>query len=289
MEMVEKMSRILVLGSSGQIGAPLVEYLRSKGHGVVCCDIKSSVAQDLRSNPLFLREYFEGIDFCYFMAFDVGGSRYLRSYEHSYEFLENNTKIMQNVFGFLRQYKIPFVFASSQMAAYPFSSYGNLKLLGEKYTTALGGVSARFWNVYGLETDPEKFHVITDIVSKVLRGERTIKLMSDGLEARQFLFVEDACAALEQMMLHRRELDREVQHVSSCVWLTIRGVAECIKVAFEQRGIKIDIEFENAKDEVHKGRLVSPEKTGIYRYWTSVFPLQRGIEWIIDKMTPSSI
>ena len=34
-------------------------------------------------------------DFVFFLAFDVGGSRYLKKYQHTYRFLHNNTKMMQ--------------------------------------------------------------------------------------------------------------------------------------------------------------------------------------------------
>ena len=92
--------KILVLGSSGQVGAYLVEYLREKGHEVIEFDKnKDPHWQDLTmNNNAYLMECMIKADFVFFLAFDVGGSRYLKKYQHTYRFLHNNTKMMANVF-----------------------------------------------------------------------------------------------------------------------------------------------------------------------------------------------
>ena len=68
----------------------------------------------------------------------------------------------------IKKYNKPVIFASSQMSELNHSSYGMLKLLGEKMTRDIGGVSARFWNVFGYEPDGEKSHVITDFIKMQL-------------------------------------------------------------------------------------------------------------------------
>ena len=47
-----------------------------------------------------------------------------------------------------------------------YSPYGVMKRVGEMYTKSLGGLIVHFWNVYGIEKDMEKAHVITDFISK---------------------------------------------------------------------------------------------------------------------------
>ena len=72
------MSKILVLGSSGQVGDHLCGYLRRKGNDVLEFDLVESINQDLRTtNNELLHEYMRECDFVYFLAFDVGGSRNL--------------------------------------------------------------------------------------------------------------------------------------------------------------------------------------------------------------------
>ena len=50
-----------------------------------------------------------------------------------------------------------------------FSPYGTLKRLGESLTNSLNGIYVKFWNVYGVEKELNKSHVITDFVLMALR------------------------------------------------------------------------------------------------------------------------
>ena len=94
-------------------------------------------------------------DFVFFLAFDVGGSRYLKKYQRTYDFLINNLLIMSNVFRLLKKYNKKFIFASSQMSNMDFSPYGTLKRLGEDVTKSLNCLYVKFWNVYGIEKEIE--------------------------------------------------------------------------------------------------------------------------------------
>ena len=67
-----------------------------------------------------------------------------------------------------------------------YSPYGLLKRLGEVYTEILKGLTVKFWNVYGVENDREKSHVITDLIRKGFE-EGQFEMMTDGTEERQFL------------------------------------------------------------------------------------------------------
>ena len=68
--------RITVLGSSGQIGAYLSEYLSRKGHIVREFDIVNGIQQDMTHIPnTYLRNAIMERDFVFFLAFDVCGSR----------------------------------------------------------------------------------------------------------------------------------------------------------------------------------------------------------------------
>ena len=71
------MNKYLVLGSSGQIGSPLVEFLRARDHEVYTLDIAEDRTEDLRlaHNELLLK-YAAQADFVFFLAFDVGGAKY---------------------------------------------------------------------------------------------------------------------------------------------------------------------------------------------------------------------
>jgi len=158
--------KILILGSEGQIGNHLKEYLIKKNFIVSKFDIVRSEKEDLRLNynkQLVLKV--KKADFIFFLAFDVGGTKYLNKYQNTYEFISNNIKIMENTFGIIKMFKKQFVFASSQMSNMNHSSYGLLKNLGEKYTHTLGGIVVKLWNVYGIEKDLKKSKKTLDIAS----------------------------------------------------------------------------------------------------------------------------
>ena len=119
------MNRITILGSSGQIGAYLTQYFTKKGYLVREFDIANSQHEDMTyiPNP-FLRNLIMDSDFIFFLAFDVGGSHYLKKYQHTFKFIDNNTRMMANAFGYLSEYKKPFLFASPQMSNMSYSPYG---------------------------------------------------------------------------------------------------------------------------------------------------------------------
>ena len=162
--------KILILGSEGQVGLHLKSYLKTKNYYVMDFDIVNKKNQDLRKfNNRLLISKIKKSDFIYFLAFDVGGSRYLKKYQNTFEFLSNNIRLMENTFTLIKKYRKPFLFASSQMSNMTYSNYGILKNIGEKYSQILDGLVVKFWNVYGIENDLSKSHVITDFILKGLK------------------------------------------------------------------------------------------------------------------------
>lgn len=223
-----KHMKFLILGSSGQIGLALHEYLEMRGHSVIPFDIVRTPDEDLRVASTLLDGAISEADYVFFLAFDVGGSLYLARYQDTFEFVHNNCRLMANTFDSLARFKKPFLFASSQMSTMGFSSYGILKAIGERYTTTLGGIVVKFWNVYGIERDPEKTHVITDFIN-MARQNRKILMRTDGLEQRQFLYSVDCAEALEVLALQHNELPKERSyHITNFEWNQVIDVAAIV-------------------------------------------------------------
>ena len=276
--------KYLVLGSEGQVGAALKDSLRKKGHEVLEFDIVVSPQQDLRTynNPL-LESLVSEADFVFFLAFDVGGSRYLRVYQQTIDFISNNTKIINNTFDALHKYKKPFIFASSQMSNMSYSSYGRLKAVGESYTEILGGIVVKFWNVYGIEHDLNKSHVITDLIIKA-HDTGIIDLQTSGEEERQFLYADDCSSALLELSEKYNEIPRGEQlHVTNFEWTTILNVAKIISSHFP--GSKIVPA--TSKDDVQKGKRNEPDPF-VHNYWKSTTTLENGIAMIVETMKKES-
>lgn len=221
--------KYLLLGSSGQLGKALSEFLLSIGEEIIEFDLIRSDAEDLRyPNNILLRSHLESCDFVIFLAFDIGGARYLKEVEDTFGFLNNNSLILSNTFQLLREFKTPFIFISSQMSSLVNSSYGLLKALGEKFTSSVNGLSVKLWNVYGYEDDFERSHVITDFIRQA-RANRRIEMITDGMEYRQFLYVRDFCECIYELSNKFETLDASKNfHITSFRWNQIIDVANMV-------------------------------------------------------------
>ena len=276
--------RITILGSSGQIGAYLTEYLRNKGHDVREFDMINGEDQDMTKIPNpDLHARISTSEFVFFLAFDVGGSRYLKKYQHTFKFIDNNTRMMANAFGYLEQYKVPFIFASSQMSNMSYSPYGVMKRVGELYTKSLGGLIVKFWNVYGIEKDIEKSHVITDFIRKGFETGK-IEMMTDGTEKREFLYAEDCCEALEKVMEEYETLDSDDNlHITSFHSTTILEIANIIRQLFLSDHKIITLIPSEAKDEVQKDARNEADPY-ILKLWKPKTSIRDGIKKVFKVM-----
>ena len=270
----------LVLGSRGQIGLALTERIKKNGDKVIEFDLVRSSEEDLRIHEnLHLEKAMKEADFVFFLAFDVGGSRYLKTYQNTYDFVSNNIKIIDRTFDALNKHKKPFIFASSQMANMSYSSYGLLKTIGEKMTEILGGLAVKFWNVYGLETDLEKSHAITDLIIKA-ETKGKIELLTNGEEERQFLYVDDCCECLITLMEKYTTIvkDRPL-HITNFKWHTILQLAHIIASHFPG----VQILPSKQIDDVQKNKRNEPDSY-ILNFWKPKTELEDGVAKIVREM-----
>jgi nucleoside-diphosphate-sugar epimerase len=184
-----------------------------------------------------LKSLIKKSNFIFFLAFDVGGSKYLKNYQYSYKFLLNNLSIIKNTFEELAISKKKFIFASSQMSNMNYSPYGILKKIGEDVTSSLNCISVKFWNVYGIENDPKKNHVVTDFILKGLKS-CVVKMETNGKEQRDFLYADDCCEALEIIMNNFNKFkNKKIIDLHSGKFISIRILANTISKIFLTSGI----------------------------------------------------
>jgi len=276
--------KILILGSEGQVGLHLKSYLKRKNYYVMDFDIVNKKNQDLRKfNNSLLISKIKKSDFIYFLAFDVGGSRYLKKYQNTFEFLSNNIRLMENTFTLIKKYKKPFLFASSQMSNMTYSNYGILKNIGEKYSQILDGLIVKFWNVYGIENDLSKSHVITDFILKGLKKKK-INMLTNGKEERDFLYAEDCCNGLEIIMLKYKQIKKIKQSIdlTSTKYVKIIKIANIIKKLLLKKNIKIKIIPSKLKDSVQLNKKNKPDRY-LFKFWKPKYSLEKGISKILDN------
>ena len=277
--------KVTILGSEGQIGAYLSEYLTKKGHEVTGVDVVYGPENDLRVTPnTYVESKIENADFVFFLAFDVGVSRYLKEDQHTFDFVNNNTRVMANTFRLLERYNKRFVFASSQMSNMSYSPYGVMKRVGELHTTALKGLTVKFWNVYGIEKDMEKAHVITDFIRRGFE-EGEFEMLTDGTEQRQFLYAEDCCEALETVMDCYSDFKSEDPlHITSFNATSISEIASIIQGQFNLID-RFDVKIKPglAKDSVQMDKRNEAD-TYITGWWTPKTGIDQGIAKVFTDM-----
>ena len=151
-----------------------------------------------------------------------------------------------------------------------------LKAIGDYYSRALNGIIVKFWNVYGVEKDPRKFHVITDFIKKARRDGK-IEMMSSGDEERQFLYAEDCCSCLQMLCAMHESIPRDKNlHITSFQWTKIIEIARIIG---RQMGVPV-IPGPQAVDNVQLFQKNEPDPF-IFKYWRPGTSLEAGIAQVI--------
>ena len=119
-----------------------------------------------------------------------------------------------------------------------YSPYGQLKALGELYTRILNGLVVKFWNVYGVEHDLEKSHVVTDFILKA-RQNKLIDMMTDGTEQRQFLYAQDCSECLLTLSKQYHDVPRDQElHITNFKWQSVLDVAHIIATLYPGTQVK---------------------------------------------------
>lgn len=266
--------RVLVLGSSGTCGRSVCAAFTASGHNVIPWDIAITPDHDLRVAGC-LDKILPTVDFVVFLAFDVGGAKYMSNSSTSY--IDNNLLLMHNTFASIKKSGRRFIHTTSTMSNMTHIPYAVLKRLGEFYTELLGGINLKLWNVYGREPICIKSHVIPDLIDQAV-SVNTIRLRTDGLEERSFLHADDFARGVVAVFEHYDELrGRGTIDISSTEWTSILKIAQTIQsIARETLNKEVEIVPSNVKDDSHTHRN-EPNLTPISAYWSPTITLTDGI------------
>ena len=246
----EQSPPILVLGSGGLIGRPLVKALESEGYKVLQVTGRDDL--DLRIEGA-LQGRFDGVElsFVFFLAWDVGGSKYIFGSEISQASqIRSNTALLLNTMSWLEERQLPFLYTGSAMELAPdcratLPAYAEGKRLGTAWALRLPTArTVRFWNVYGPVDDASErsrrgmAHVVTDWVHKCLdptadAGTSStvyVHARSDGYEERQMMFSGDASKLLVRAMQNYEALAHDDPiDLTSGEWISLRQLASTIE------------------------------------------------------------
>ena len=253
----------VLLGGAGLVGSALKRKLEAHGEQTLVYDLKTGF--DLRASEPRMPD---GEAYYWFLAWDVGGAKYIMDKSQQLTILQNNLRLCEKVFNWLDKRQARFTFVSSQMAGYQ-NAYGVTKAIGETWAKLVGeGVITRLWNCYDVEEPSHRSHVIPDLIAQGDSGY--IKLMTSGEERRQFLHADDVAAAL----IHQRKSGQPLADVTSGMWLSIRELATLIAQTLDAR-----LEVGDAPGYES---LIEPSQP--LEGWKPAIDLSTGVQMIAQKM-----
>ena len=216
--------KILVTGGAGFIGSHIVEYLVGRGDDVTILDnLHSGKMQNLskiNNDVNFVHGNIKDYKLLERLAKDSDGVFHQaalvsvpQSFEMQAEYFDVNTKGTENVLKLAKEYGFKVVYASSS------SVYGNQKqtsikesdnrnptnpyaetklkaeLLAEKYSEmGVRVIGLRYFNVYGRRQSKEYAGVIKLFLERIQQNNAP-KINGDGLQTRDFVYVEDVVKA----------------------------------------------------------------------------------------------
>jgi UDP-glucose 4-epimerase len=225
-------NKLLITGGCGFVGVNLVAYLRQ----VSDCDItvldnlslgRREYIEPYRTNfiegdirdPQRVREAMAGVTGIVHLAADTRVIESVRDPANNFDVNVRGTFCLLEA---ARELAIKnFVFASTggaiigpaeppvheEMVPRPTAPYGASKLFGEGYLSAYSGsfglkaVSLRFSNVYGPRSH-HKGSAVAAFLKSVLEN-KTITVYGDGQQTRDFVHVDDICAAINRALSYK--------------------------------------------------------------------------------------
>ncbi len=296
------MSRVLVTGGAGTIGAAVVKRLLSDpGYEVRVSDQRVAPqwmregcevhTGDLRV-PEQAREATDGCTHVIHLAAIVGGIANFHKLPHT--LTEVNNALYNAVIRAAIELDVErFVYVSSSMVfeqaelyptpedylprcPVPVSAYGFSKLTGEVYCRAahdehgLPFTICRPFNAYGPgevpDAEPGIAHAVPDLINKVLSGQRPLQIFGSGEQTRTLTHVDDIADGVVTAMSSPKGLNEDF-NISASREMTVAEIARVIWSACGED----DEDFELAH--------LPTFAVDVQRRWPSVEKAKRLLGW----------
>ena len=216
--------KILVTGGAGFIGSHIVEYLVQRGDDVTILDnLHSGKMQNLskiNNDTNFVNGDIRDYELLERLAKDSDGVFHQaalvsvpQSFRMQDEYFDVNTNGTENILKLAKEYGFKVVYASSSSVygnqkqvsikesdnRSPTNPYAQTKLkaefLAEKYSEiGVRVIGLRYFNVYGRRQSKEYAGVIKLFLERI-QQKNAPKINGDGLQTRDFVYVEDVVKA----------------------------------------------------------------------------------------------
>ncbi len=296
------MSRVLVTGGAGTIGAAVVRHLLADPAYEVRVSDQRPAPQWMREGcevhtgdlrePEVAKAAMAGCTHVVHLAAIVGGIA--NFHRLPYTLTDVNNALYNSVFGAAIALEVErLVYVSSSMVferaelyptpedylprcPVPRSAYGFSKLTGEIYCRAahdehdLPFTIVRPFNAYGPgelpDAEPGIAHAVPDLINKVLSGQRPLQIFGSGEQTRTLTHVDDIAEGLICAMSSPAGLNEDF-NISASRELT---VAEIAAIVWEACGEDPDeLEFEH----------LPTFEVDVQRRWPSVEKARQLLDW----------
>ena len=311
------MTRVLVTGGAGTIGAAVVRRLV----GDPGFEVRVS---DQREAPAWMRESCEvhtgdlrlldearaaadGCTHVIHLAAIVGGIANFHRLPHT--LLEVNNGLYNSVFRAALDRRVErLVYVSSSMVferatqfptteehlldcPAPRSAYGFSKLAGEVYCRALHDehglpfTICRPFNAYGPgempDAEPGIAHAVPDLIRKVLSGQRPLQIFGSGEQTRTLTHVDDIADGVVTAMSHPAALNEDF-NVSASRELTVAEIARVVWEACGNEPDELELEHQPSFEVDVQRRWPSVEKAKRLLHWEAQIDVPEGIAATVD-------
>jgi UDP-glucose 4-epimerase len=315
-------SRVLVTGGAGTIGAAVVRRLVSDPSFEVRVSDQRPAPGWMREScavhtgnlldPAEARAATDGCERAIHLAAIVGGIANFHRLPHT--LLEVNNGLYNAVFRaalesgverlvyvsssmvFERATEFPTTEEHLRVCAAPHSAYGFSKLAGEVYCRALHdehGVPftiCRPFNAYGPgelpDDEPGIAHMVPDVIRKVLAGQRPLPIFGSGEQTRTLTHVDDIADGIVTA-LASPAAENEDFNISASEERTVAEIARIIWEACGEDPADFELEHLPSFEVDVERRWPSVEKARRLLGWEARIDLREGIastvEWLRER------
>lgn len=302
---MNRLDKILVLGSRGLVGSAIKEQLLKSGFTNILTPVREEL--DLRSQNK-VEDYFEGHrpDYVFLAAAKVGGI--LANNTYRADFIFENLQIQQNVFSAAFKAKTQNLLFLGSSCIYPKNSpqpikeeylltseleptnepYAIAKIAGLKTAESfrrqygLNWISVMPTNLYGINDnfDLNNSHVIPGLIARLDKAmkdeEPEFKIWGTGKPRREFLFVDDMAKACIHVMNHSENAP-DFMNIGTGEDIEI---GELAKMIAQKMGYQGKLVFDSSKPDGTMRKLLDVSKIKSLG-WKPEVDLSSGLDTVI--------
>lgn len=297
--------RVLVTGSQGTLGKPLVKELRDRGHLVLGADIKHGAGWEQRTDVAEHRqvdELFNGAGFqvCYHLAAEFGRKNGQEYYEQLWR---TNCIGTRNIIDACLRYDVHLIFASSSEVygsecvflnestletyvpsfhnEYALSKYTNERQINiAQKNQGLKATILRFFNAYGPGEEYNEYRsVVCLFVYSLLKGY-PITIYKDY--HRVFMYVDDWARTTVNVLDSLDTLKGQVINIGGEEYVSVEHLAVQIMELLGQKGYTVYYEDKEKSNTVNKRPNI--EKAKLLLNHQCKVKLAEGLPLTIDWM-----